>query len=65
MGIDTEKLLFLRPNAAENLLCAVDTLAKSGSVDVIVVDSVSYSSKYLCLFNKEFHNFLSNATFYC
>ncbi|PKI31612.1 hypothetical protein CRG98_047994 [Punica granatum] len=41
MGIDTEKLLFLRPNSAENLLSAVDTLAKSRSIDVIVVDSVA------------------------
>ncbi|KAK4759446.1 hypothetical protein SAY87_022577 [Trapa incisa] len=41
MGINTEKLLFVRPSSAENLLSAVDTLAKSGSVDVIVVDSVA------------------------
>lgn len=44
MGINTEKLLFVCPNSAENLLSAVDILAKSGSVDVIVVDSVSCSS---------------------
>ncbi|KAI4325634.1 hypothetical protein MLD38_031016 [Melastoma candidum] len=41
MGIDTENLLFLRPSSAENLLSAVDTLTKCGSVDVIVVDSVA------------------------
>lgn len=41
IGIDTENLLFSRISSAENLLSAVDTLTKSGSVDVIVVDSVS------------------------
>ncbi|GMN55427.1 hypothetical protein TIFTF001_024538 [Ficus carica] len=41
IGIDTENLLFSRISSAENLLSAVDTLTKSGSVDVIVVDSVA------------------------
>ena len=41
MGVDTQNLLISHPNSAENLLSAVDTLTKSGSVDVIVVDSVS------------------------
>lgn len=41
MGINTENLLLFRPNSAENLLSAVDTLTKSGSLDVIVIDSVS------------------------
>lgn len=41
MGLDTSNLLISRPDSAENLLSAVDTLTKSGSVDVIVVDSVS------------------------
>ncbi|GMN55428.1 hypothetical protein TIFTF001_024539 [Ficus carica] len=41
MGIDTEKLLISRLNSAEHVLSAVDTLTKSGSVDVIVVDSVA------------------------
>lgn len=49
MGIDTENLLFLRPSSAENLLNAVDTLTKSCSVDVIVVDSVSSCSSSLSL----------------
>lgn len=43
MGVDTENLLISHPDSAENLLCVVDTLTKSGSVDVIVVDSVSDS----------------------
>ncbi|KAK3217920.1 hypothetical protein Dsin_011890 [Dipteronia sinensis] len=41
MGVDTENLLIAHPDSAENLLSMVDTLTKSGSVDVIVVDSVA------------------------
>ncbi|KAK8712104.1 hypothetical protein V6N13_147355 [Hibiscus sabdariffa] len=41
IGVNTQNLLFSLPDCAENLLCAVDTLTKSGSVDVIVVDSVA------------------------
>ncbi|KAJ6408276.1 hypothetical protein OIU84_011567 [Salix udensis] len=40
MGVDTENLLISRPDCAENLLSVVNTLTRSGSVDVIVVDSV-------------------------
>lgn len=43
VGVDTEKLLISRPDSAENLLSMVNTLTKSGSIDVIVVDSVSTS----------------------
>ncbi|KAF9664767.1 hypothetical protein SADUNF_Sadunf16G0052200 [Salix dunnii] len=45
MGIKTENFLISRPDCAENLLSVVDTLTKSGSVDVIVVDSVRKSLK--------------------
>ncbi|PSS34988.1 DNA repair protein recA 2 like [Actinidia chinensis var. chinensis] len=41
IGVNTENLLISQPDSAENLLCMVDTLTKSGSVDVIVVDSVA------------------------
>ncbi|KAA8518104.1 hypothetical protein F0562_015578 [Nyssa sinensis] len=41
MGVDTENLLISQPDSAENLLSVVDTLTKSGSIDVIVVDSVA------------------------
>ncbi|KAH7853733.1 hypothetical protein Vadar_006055 [Vaccinium darrowii] len=41
IGVKTENLLISQPDSAENLLCMVDTLTKSGSVDVIVVDSVA------------------------
>ncbi|XP_037492251.1 DNA repair protein recA homolog 2, mitochondrial isoform X2 [Jatropha curcas] len=41
MGINTQNLLISPPESAEKLLCVVDTLTKSGSVDVIVVDSVA------------------------
>ena len=43
MGIDAENLLIAQPDSAENLLSVVDTLTKSGSIDVIVFDSVSDS----------------------
>ncbi|XP_061954502.1 DNA repair protein recA homolog 2, mitochondrial-like isoform X4 [Populus nigra] len=42
MGINTENLLISHPDCAENLLSVVDTLTKSGSVDVIVVDSAFF-----------------------
>ncbi|PKA61767.1 DNA repair protein recA like 2, mitochondrial [Apostasia shenzhenica] len=41
IGVKTENLLFARPNSAENTLSIVNTLVNSGSVDVIVVDSVA------------------------
>ncbi|XP_059668376.1 DNA repair protein recA homolog 2, mitochondrial [Cornus florida] len=41
IGVDTENLLISQPDSAENLLSMVDTLTKSGSIDVIVVDSVA------------------------
>ncbi|CAL0310608.1 unnamed protein product [Lupinus luteus] len=41
MGINTKNLLISHPDCAENLLSMVDTLTKSGAVDVIVVDSVA------------------------
>ncbi|XP_016476974.1 DNA repair protein recA homolog 2, mitochondrial isoform X1 [Nicotiana tabacum] len=41
IGVNVENLLISQPDSAENLLSIVDTLTKSGSVDVIVVDSVA------------------------
>lgn len=41
MGVNTKDLLIVHPNSAENSLSIVDTLVNSGSVDVIVVDSVA------------------------
>ncbi|KAI5682794.1 hypothetical protein M9H77_04022 [Catharanthus roseus] len=41
IGVNTDNLLISQPDSAENLLSMVDTLTKSGSVDVIVVDSVA------------------------
>ncbi|KAK4485475.1 hypothetical protein RD792_008117 [Penstemon davidsonii] len=40
IGVNTDNLLISQPDSAENLLSVVDTLTKSGSVSVIVVDSV-------------------------
>lgn len=42
IGVNTEELLISRPDSAENMLSIVDVLTKCGSVDVIVVDSVSF-----------------------
>ncbi|GAB2295573.1 hypothetical protein Dimus_029734 [Dionaea muscipula] len=41
IGVNTEKLLIMRPDSAENMLNVVDLLTKSASTDVIVVDSVA------------------------
>ncbi|XP_071737616.1 DNA repair protein recA homolog 2, mitochondrial [Rutidosis leptorrhynchoides] len=41
VGVNTKSLLISQPNSAENVLSIVDTLVKSGAVDVIVVDSVA------------------------
>ncbi|KAL0339710.1 UNVERIFIED_CONTAM: DNA repair protein recA2, mitochondrial, partial [Sesamum radiatum] len=41
IGVNTENLLISQPDSAENLLSVVDTLTKSGSISVIVVDSVA------------------------
>ncbi|KAL8493912.1 hypothetical protein ACS0TY_024897 [Phlomoides rotata] len=41
IGVNTGDLLVSQPDSAENLLSMVDTLTKSGSVAVIVVDSVA------------------------
>ena len=39
MGVNTQNLLISRPSSAEILLNVVNTLTKTGAVDVIVVDS--------------------------
>ncbi|KAF6155365.1 hypothetical protein GIB67_019891 [Kingdonia uniflora] len=41
IGVDTDNLLVVRPNSAENLFSITDTLSRSGSIAVIVVDSVA------------------------
>lgn len=41
IGVDSEKLLVAQPDSGEQALSLVDTLIRSGSVDVVVVDSVS------------------------
>jgi len=41
LGIDTEKLLVSQPDSAEQALEIIEMLAKSGAVDLVVVDSVS------------------------
>jgi recombination protein RecA len=44
IGVDTNNLLLSQPDCAEQALSLVDTLIRSGSVDVVVVDSVISSS---------------------
>ncbi|XLT02308.1 hypothetical protein HN51_051659 [Arachis hypogaea] len=41
IGVNTENLLLSQPDCGEQALSLVDTLIRSGSVDIIVVDSVS------------------------
>ncbi|TVU36143.1 hypothetical protein EJB05_18060 [Eragrostis curvula] len=41
IGVDTNNLLLSQPDCAEQALSLVDTLIRSGSVDVVVVDSVA------------------------
>ncbi|KAL4325539.1 hypothetical protein GQ457_11G017310 [Hibiscus cannabinus] len=40
IGVNTENLLLSQPDCGEQALSLVDTLIRSGSVDVVVVDSV-------------------------
>ncbi|CAH9130201.1 unnamed protein product [Cuscuta epithymum] len=41
IGVNTENLLLSQPDCGEQALSLVDTLVRSGSVDVVVVDSVA------------------------
>ncbi|MQL99402.1 hypothetical protein Taro_032124, partial [Colocasia esculenta] len=41
IGVKTENLLLSQPDCGEQALSLVDTLIRSGSVDVVVVDSVA------------------------
>lgn len=41
IGVNTDNLLLSQPDCGEQALSLVDTLIRSGSVDVVVVDSVS------------------------
>lgn len=41
VGVKTDKLLISQPDCGEEALSLVDTLIRSCSVDVVVVDSVS------------------------
>lgn len=40
IGVNTENLLLSQPDCGEQALSLVDTIIRSGSVDVVVVDSV-------------------------
>lgn len=49
IGVNTQNLLLSQPDCGEQALSLVDTLIRSGSVDVVVVDSVSktvYTSRF-------------------
>jgi len=41
LGVDTDDLLISQPDAGEQALEIVDTLVRSGAIDVLVVDSVA------------------------
>ncbi|KAK8974856.1 hypothetical protein V6N11_066401 [Hibiscus sabdariffa] len=42
IGVNTDNLLLSQPDSGEQTLSQVDTLIRSGSVDVVVVDSITY-----------------------
>ncbi|XP_045787500.1 DNA repair protein recA homolog 3, mitochondrial-like isoform X1 [Trifolium pratense] len=44
IGVNTQNLLLSQPDCGEQALSLVDTLIRSGSIDVIVVDSVSVAA---------------------
>lgn len=46
IGVDIDKLLLSQPDSGEQALSLVDTLIRSGSVDVVIVDSVCYMFFY-------------------
>ena len=48
IGVNTKNLLLSQPDCGEQALSLVDTLIWSGSVDVIVVDSVSMEVFIFC-----------------
>ena len=50
IGVNTKNLLLSQPDCGEQAFSLVDTLIRSGSVDVIVVDSVSTEFFFLFLF---------------
>ena len=41
LGVNTEELLISQPDTGEQALEIADTLVKSGSISVIVIDSVA------------------------
>ena len=43
IGVKADNLLLSQPDSGEQALSLVDTLIRSGSVDVVVVDSVSFN----------------------
>ena len=49
LGVNTEELLISQPDAGEQALESADTLVKSGSISVIVIDSVAVSYTHLTL----------------
>lgn len=47
IGVNTRDLLLSQPDCGEQALSLVDTIIRSGSVDVVVVDSVSKVSIFM------------------
>lgn len=41
LGVDTDKLIFTQPSSAEQALAIVETLAETGEVNLVIVDSVA------------------------
>ncbi|KAG6497078.1 hypothetical protein ZIOFF_044965 [Zingiber officinale] len=49
IGVKTDNLLFSQPDCGEQALSLIDTLIRSGSVDVVVVDSFSFLNSLIIL----------------
>ena len=58
IGVDTNNLLLSQPDCAEQALSLVDTLIRSGSVDVVVVDSVRPHLERSCSLFVQYCRFL-------
>ena len=63
LGVDTEELLISQPDTGEQALEIADTLIKSGSVSVLVIDSVAASKALSFSFFSKSWSFVDLTTF--
>lgn len=58
IGVNTQNLLLSQPDCGEQALSLVDTLIRSGSVDVVVVDSVRQTVSTLYMYVQELRDLI-------